>query len=221
MCSPFLLACRAELESQLGKVEDAALLHLSQQQQALQRWQQQLGPSGAGRQQEQQQAAGKGKAPPPGFVGKLSTAGPEPSALPAMSAEDAVLAVCGVDADVVAAAYATASGDAEAGAAARAAFAAALAPKTSAPRVATAAESAAVEAEVFGAKGRVLNAEAGARWLVQWCARVTGGASDDTVATAVCRMLLSGAACRVLGAHRGMAAGSLQPRQPGAACLAG
>ena len=51
-----------------------------------------------------------------------------------------------------------------------------------------------MEADVFGTKGRVLNDKAGARWLMQWCSRVTGSSgSDDTVATAVCRMLLSGA----------------------------
>lgn len=115
-------------------------------------------------------------------------------AVPTLSLEEAVLAVCGVDAETAAAAYAAAAGEAADSSAARAALAAALAPKPP-PRVTTAAEQAAVEAEVFGAKGRVLNAEAGARWLIQWCSKVTGGATggDDTVATAVCRLLLSGA----------------------------
>lgn len=61
------------------------------------------------------------------------------------------------------------------------------------PRPATAAEASAVEEEVFGTKGRVLNAEAGARWLVSWCGRVAGEqhGDDDALPTAVCRLLLS------------------------------
>ena len=178
--------CRRELEGELGRVEDAALLHLSKQQQALLRWQQQLNPT---------QQGGK-LGVDGGDDGKLGPrAEHDLPAVPAMSAEEAVLALCGVTPDVAAEAYAAAVGGADGGAAAAsaAAFAAALAPKPSAPRVATAAEQAAVEADVFGAKGRVLNAEAGARWLLQWCQRVTGASDgDDTVATAVCRTLLSG-----------------------------
>lgn len=181
-------------------MEDAALLALSQQHAALLRWQQQLNPNASQQQQQPQPAgAGKGKAPPPGFGGSKAPAAAAAAgqgalpAVPALSMEEAVLAVCGMDADTATAAYAAAAGEAGATSAARAALAAALAPKPP-PRVTTAAEQAAVEAEVFGAKGRVLNAEAGARWLIQWCARVTGGATsgDDTVATAVCRLLLSG-----------------------------
>ena len=179
--------CRAELEEQLGRVEDPALLHLSQQQQALLRWQQQLNPK------QKQQLPGKPNASISSGSGAAAL-GDVPAA-PFTSAEQAVLAVCGVDAEVAAAAYAAAAGDSGAAAAATAAaFSAALAPKSTAPRVATAAEQAAVEADVFGTKGRVLNAEAGARWLMQWCSRVTGSSDrDDTLATAVCRMLLSGA----------------------------
>lgn len=57
-----------------------------------------------------------------------------------------------------------------------------------------------MEADVFGTKGRVLNAQAGPRWLVSWCSRVTDGATsgDDTVPTAVCRLVLSGA-CQDVG----------------------
>lgn len=177
------------------------MLALSQQHAALQRWQQQLNPTGSTHLQQQAVAKGKGKAPPPGFGGGkapvAATAGAAAGSLPAvptLSLEEAVLAVCGVDAETAAAAYAAAAGEAADSSAARAALAAALAPKPP-PRVTTAAEQAAVEAEVFGAKGRVLNAEAGARWLIQWCSKVTGGATggDDTVATAVCRLLLSGA----------------------------
>lgn len=187
---------RAELEGQLGRVEDAALLRLHERHAALQRWQQQLGPP-----------ARKGKAPaaPPGFGGgkaapaAATTAGQQglPD-VPTLSAEEAVLAVCGLDAETAAAVYAAAAGDGSA-AATRAAFAAAMAaPAPPPPRVATAAEQAAVEAEVFGAKGRVLNAQAGARWLVQWCGRVAGGAADDTVTAAVCRLLLSSARAGLL-----------------------
>ena len=186
------------MEEQLGRVEDPALLHLSQQQQALLRWQQQLNPK-----QKQQKLAPSAK-PNASISGVTSGSGPaaaasaaleEASGAPFNSAEHAVLAVCGIDPDVAAAAYAAAAGDSGAAAAATAAaFSAALAPKATAPRVATAAEQAAVEADVFGTKGRVLNDKAGARWLMQWCSRVTGSSgSDDTVATAVCRMLLSGA----------------------------
>lgn len=190
--------CRSQIEGALGRVEDAPLLALAQQHAALQRWQQQLNQAGVTRQQQQQMAKGKGA--PPGFGGGKTpaagaaggTAGTLP-AVPTLSLEEAVLAVCGMDAETAAAAYAAAAGEAGDSSAARAALAAALAPKPP-PRVATAAEQAAVEAEVFGAKGRVLNAEAGARWLIQWCSKVTGGATggDDTVATAVCRLLLSG-----------------------------
>lgn len=188
-------APRAEMEAQLGRVEDQPLLQVVERQQALLRWQQQLNPKG-----QLAAAAPQGKgSSPAGGVGesKASAAAALELAPPAaaMSAEDAVLAVCGVGADVAAATYAAAAGgDGGVAAAAAAAFAAALAPKPP-PKVATAAQEAAVEADVFGAKGRVLNAEAGARWLVSWCARVTGGATsgDDTVPTAVCRLLLSGA----------------------------
>lgn len=182
--SPCRGAPRAELEAQLGRVEDQALLHAVERQQALLRWQQQLNPKG-----QLAAAASQGK------PGAASVPQPVPLAVD-MSADDAVLVVCGVGAEVAAAAYAAAagSGDGGAAAAAAAAFTAALAPKPP-PRVASAAQEAAVEADVFGAKGRVLNAEAGARWLVSWCSRVTGGATsgDDTVPTAVCRLLLSGA----------------------------
>jgi hypothetical protein len=181
------------LEEQLGRVEDPALLHLSQQQQALLRWQQQLNP----KQKQQQLVPGKPNASISSGSGQAAAAAAldEASGVPFTSAEQAVLALCGVDPEVAAAAYAAAAGDSGAAAAATAAaFSAALAPKTTGPRVATAAEQAAVEADVFGTKGRVLNDKAGARWLMQWCSRVTGSSgSDDTVATAVCRMLLSGA----------------------------
>lgn len=174
-------------------MEDAALLHLSQQQQALLRWQQQLSPG-------TQRDKGKGKAPPPGFAGSSASkaaaadvASADLANVPPMSAEDAVLAVCGVDAATAAAVYTAAAAGDSSGSATRAAFAAAMAAPAPPPlRVATAAEQAAVEEEVFGTKGRVLNAEAGPRWLVQWCGRVMGVASDDTMATAVCRLLLSG-----------------------------
>lgn len=197
------MCCSSEIEGALGRVEDAPLLALSQQHAALLRWQQQLNPAGSSELPPPQQQA-KGKAPPPGFgSGKAPAvapmavaAGPLP-AVQTLSLEEAVLAVCGMDAETAAAAYAAAAGEALDSSAARAALAAALTPKPP-PRVATAAEQAAVEAEVFGAKGRVLNAEAGARWLIQWCSKVTGGATggDDTVATAVCRLLLSGG-CRL------------------------
>ncbi len=197
------MCCSSEIEGALGRVEDAPLLALSQQHAALLRWQQQLNPAGSSELPPPPQQA-KGKAPPPGFgSGKAPAvapmavaAGPLP-AVPTLSLEEAVLAVCGMDAETAAAAYAAAAGEALDSSAARAALAAALTPKPP-PRVATAAEQAAVEAEVFGAKGRVLNAEAGARWLIQWCSKVTGGATggDDTVATAVCRLLLSGG-CRL------------------------
>lgn len=186
-----LQPARVQLEGQLGgRVEDAPLLTLAQQHAALQRWQQQLNP---GTSQQQQQPGGK--AAPPGF-GKAPAGAPAVPAVPAMSAEEAVLAVCGISADVAAEVYAAAAAGSGDGGAARAALAAALAPKAAAPRMATAAEAAAVEEEVFGAKGRVLNAQAGARWLIQWCGRVTGGAAsrDDTVPTAVARLLLSGGA---------------------------
>ncbi|KAL4422681.1 hypothetical protein ABPG75_008878 [Micractinium tetrahymenae] len=190
-----LQKARAELESQLGRVEDQQLLHVVERQQALLRWQQQLNPKGqlaaAGPHGKVSGPAARAGAGKPGAAAALEPA-PETAA---MSAEEAVLAVCGVSADVAAAAYAAAASGADGGvaAAAAAAFAAALAPKPP-PRVATAAQEAAVEADVFGAKGRVLNAQAGARWLVSWCDRVTGGATsgDDTVPTAVCRLLLSG-----------------------------
>ncbi|PRW32956.1 activating signal cointegrator 1 complex subunit 3 isoform B [Chlorella sorokiniana] len=194
-----LAKARSVIEGVLGRVEDAPLLALAQQHAALQRWQQQFNPAGSTQAQQQLQAA-KGKTPPPGFGARKTPAVPASGAaggvlpaVPTLSLEEAVLAVCGVDAETAAAAYAAAAGEAADSSAARAALAAALAPKPP-PRVATAAETAAVEAEVFGAKGRVLNAEAGARWLIQWCTKVTGGASggDDTVATAVCRLLLSG-----------------------------
>ena len=200
LCASF---CSSQIEGTLGRVEDAPLLALAQQHAALLRWQQQLNPAGSSELPPPPQQA-KGKAPPPGFgSGKAPAvapmavaAGPLP-AVPTLSLEEAVLAVCGMDAETAAAAYAAAAGEALDSSAARAALAAALTPKPP-PRVATAAEQAAVEAEVFGAKGRVLNAEAGARWLIQWCSKVTGGATggDDTVATAVCRLLLSGG-CRL------------------------
>ena len=182
-------------------MEDPALLHLSQQQQALLRWQEKLNP----KQKKLQDAQLAGK---PNTAGITSTSSgglggggsgaavdlAEVSEVPFTSAEQAVLAVCGVDAEVAAAAYAAAAGDSGAAAAATAAaFSAALAPKHTAPRIATAAEQAAVEVDVFGIKGRVLNAQAGARWLMQWVSRVSGSSgSDDTIATAVCRTLLSG-----------------------------
>lgn len=186
--------CRAELEGQLGRVEDPALLALHAQHTALQRWQQQLGPP---------PEKGKGKAPalPPGFGGSKAAAVGQ-QGLPqvfTLSPEEAVLAVCGLDAETAAAVYAVAAGDGSAAATRRAFAAAMAAPAPPPPRVATAAEQAAVEAEVFGAKGRVLNAQAGARWLVHWCSRVAGGAADDTISAAVCRLLLSGAPAWVYG----------------------
>lgn len=192
---------RAELEAQLGRVEDQPLLHVVERQQALLRWQQQLNPQGQlaaaasqGKGGASAGSAGTGKA------GAVATLELVPAAA-AMSAEDAVLAMSGVSAEVAAAAYAAAAGGvgSSAAAAAAAAFAAALAPKPQ-PRVATAAQEAEVEADVFGTKGRVLNAQAGPRWLVSWCSRVTDGATsgDDTVPTAVCRLVLSGA-CQDVG----------------------
>jgi hypothetical protein len=167
-------------------VEDAALLQLSKQQQALQVWQQQLNPKG-----KQQLRTEPSK--PSGSSTHVQPAAPAPAlpALAAQSAEEAVLTLCGITPDVAAQAYAAAfsGADGSAAAAATAAFRAALAPKP-APRAATAAEQAAVEADTFGVKARVLNADAGARWLMQWCQRATGQ-RDDTIATAVCRMLLS------------------------------
>ena len=215
-----LQKARTQLEAQLGgRVEDAALLHLWQQHQALCTWQQQLNPRGA-----QQGAAAQGKAPPPGFKAPAAATGGLP-AVPALSAEDAVLAVCGMDADMAAEAYAAAASGGAAGGTA-AAFAAAMqAPRNSGPSIATAAEAAAVEAEGFGAKGRMLNAEAGARWLVHWCSRATGGAAagDDTVPTAVCRLLLSGESGRRrsrCGCHHSNLPACLAARaQPIPACL--
>jgi hypothetical protein len=176
-------------------VEDAALLQLSKQHQALLRWQQQLNP----KQPDGNlgSSISNGKAPEGGDKEAAAGASDLP-AVPAMSAEQAVLALCGITPDVAAEAYASAmgAGGSSLADATTAALAAALAPKP-APRVATAAEAAAVEADVFGAKGRVLNAQAGARWLMQWCQRMTGaGPADDTIPSAVCRTLLSGAPWR-------------------------
>ena len=64
------------------------------------------------------------------------------------------------------------------------------------PRLVSVEEQAAVEVEVFGTKARAVNAEVGPRWLMDWCGRLLGsaGGADDTVPTAVCRMVLTGKA---------------------------
>ena len=95
---PFLASCslRTDIENQLGRVDDQPLLHLAQQQQALQRWQQQLSPQGA----LPGMGAGKAGAAVATAAGAAGSAALE---LPSMSAEDAVLAVCGVAPEAAAA----------------------------------------------------------------------------------------------------------------------
>eukprot|EP00887_Chlorella_sp_A99_P000213 scaffold13.g213.t1 len=184
-----LAPARAALEQAFGvRVGDDALLQLHRLHGDLARWSAASGSGRPGAAKAGGQAAGAGA---PAFRPAAEALAAE--AVP-MSTEEAVVAMCGISDDV---AQQVLSGGGRAvrtaaGAAGSAAAGAQGQGGGSGARVVSEREAAATEAEVFGGKAQLVNKEAGARWLMQWCARATGGAGDEGLATAVCGLLLSG-----------------------------
>lgn len=181
-----LAPTRSALEAAFSvRLPDAALLEVHRLHERLRRW-----------------------APPPSMASKGAAAAPSGKAVAApgmlvdeavavaarMTPEQAVVAMLGVSEDVAAQVLQDGGRRRRAGGAAAATGQQPPAGPAGGARVVSEREAAAAEAEVFGAKGQLLNKEAGARWLIAWCSRASSGAaaSDDTVPTAVARLLLSG-----------------------------
>ncbi|GAB4820015.1 hypothetical protein N2152v2_007061 [Parachlorella kessleri] len=199
---------RAALEAQLGLLDAAAVAEVVKHWEKLTAWQPSTAAPGTSQhhhhQQQQQQ-----KGAPPGFAGGSKAAAAGVGAAGAgkrvglapgielpfqrMSVDEAVLATCGMDPSLAAQLL---EREAPGTSPVTSALQAALALPASTPQrpAVTRQEEAAVEVEVFGAKARV-SAGVGARWLAGWCGKVVGDAAvteDDTLPTAVCRLVLSG-----------------------------